>query len=374
MQTLTAAPRDHLTADQVRQIVAGNITVDIGADLLDTDGQYLDDLTADLQPSGHIEHRSHRVIHRTCRMQLARELQWGAVRIRPWMTLASGGLTMKAYLGVFLLETPTMSSGEEPRTWTVEGYDLLAGLNGEVGRTYRVAAGTRVGAAVEQAVADSGLTVTVNISGSGDSPAIPNDMTWSVRDDVTWLRVVNDLLAAGGYRAAYVSAAGSLRSEPYLAPSARPTEWNYDADAADTTVGVAADVEKDLWGVPNTWVFYVDDPAQGEPVEGSTMYTVVNQSDGLTSIDNRGRTVVAKRALEAADYTSLVSQGDQLVEQDRQVVTKAKMTVGPNPLHGHFDIVDVAHPDAGVTGRWQVSSWRLPLDGSDMDLEARSVE
>lgn len=374
MQILTAIPRDGLTADQVRSVLAAShVTVDVGADLLDAAGVFIEDISTDVELGGHVEHGSFRTVHRTCKVRMTRELDWGAVRLRLKMTVTAGGVTVPAYIGVFLLETPTTASGWSPRTWEVEGYDLLGGLAVQVGETYRVAAGSTVTDAVTQAVVDSGLSATVTLADSGTAPTLPTDMVWSVRDDVTWLRVVNDLLAAGGYRAVWADAGGRLRSEPYQPPSERPSEWTYDTSTDDTVVAPELEVTSDLWAAPNRWVFYVDDPQQGNPVEGVTQYTVVNQAAGPTSVDRRGRMITRKVPLSAADYASLVSQGDRIAEGDRRVSTEVEFSVGPNPLHGHFDVVTLIDAEAALSGRWQVSSWRLPLDGGDMTLTARQI-
>jgi hypothetical protein len=375
LQTLTAPPREHLTADQVRAIVRGHVDVDIGADLLDADGAFLEDLTSDLQAGGSVELNSHRTVHRTCRVLLSRELDWGAVRLRLWMTLASKttGLALKAFVGVFLLETPTTVTGRTPRTWVVEGYDLLGALAVDGGRTYRVAAGTKITDAVVQAIAAAGITATVQLASTGDAPTLPSDMVWSMRDDVTWLRIVNDLLAAGGYRGLWADHLGRYRSEPYRPPQDRGVEWEYDAGHVDTILGDRMELTTDLWQIPNRWVFYVDDPARGEPVAGDTLYIVDTPDTDPTSAAARGRVIPRKVAVDAADHASLVSQGDRIAARDREVTTRAAVTVGANPLHGHFDVIRLVDAEAGVSGKWQVTSWSLPLDGSDMTLDAKAV-
>jgi len=375
MQITTASPRDLLTDVQVRDVVAGNIVVDVGADLLDADGTLLEDVSADVVPAGQIVYGAYRTIHRTCQVQLARELSWGTVRLRPWMDLTAGGVTVRTFLGVFLLDTPVRQVDESSDpVWQADGYDLLAALDSPVGATYQVAAGTGLQTAVEAAVAAAGVVAPVVLTEVGDAPATAEGLTWALRDGVTWLRVVNDLLDQAGYRSLRADEAGRFRSQPYRPPTLRPVEWVYDATASDTTVVPDAAVEQDLFDVPNRWVFWVDDPERGEPTAGTTLYEVVNQSDGVTSIDQRGRIISAVHATEAADFASLVAAGDAQVERARQSSASATVTVGPNPLHGHFDIVRLTWPAAGVAGRWQVVGWTLPLDGSDMTLELRKVD
>jgi hypothetical protein len=379
MQTTTTAPRDALTDAQVRAVLgASAMSVTIDVEVLDSSNEVTDTLGADLRldAPGSVTYDATRSVGRTLRLRVDRELSWGAVRLRPVMTLSDGTTSAKFDLGVFLPDTPTsVYTGEvgDVRTFDVECYDLLSGLLSPVARTYVVAASTNVATAVAQAVSDSGFSIPVSIAAAGDIGVLAESMTWSARDDVSWLDVINDLLNSAGWRTVWVGPTGTLRSEPFQAAVDKGTEWEYVSTAAKTIVGLGAQVTADLWQAPNKWVFFVDDPLQGEPSEGSTQYTVLNQSVGVTSIDQRGRTITAKRPVEAGSYGALVAEGDRQVENDRVVETTASVMVGPNPLHDHLDVVEFTYADAGMSGRWEVVGWVLPLDGSDMSLSLRKL-
>jgi len=56
-----------------------------------------------------------------------------------------------------------------------------------------------------------------------------------------------------------------------------------------------------------------------------------------------------------------------------RIVNYVSVAVSPNPIHDHFDVVDFVDAALGVNGRYLVTEWSLPLDGSDMTLELRGV-
>jgi hypothetical protein len=61
------------------------------------------------------------------------------------------------------------------------------------------------------------------------------------------------------------------------------------------------------------------------------------------------------------------------VEADRSIADEVELTVAANPSHWHFDVVRLVDPELGVDRRFVQRRWRLPLDGSDMTIEARGV-
>lgn len=366
MQGLTDPPRDAFTADQITALLTSrDIQVTAGCDLLDTSNTFVDDISADLQ-GGEVDRDCYADVHGTCKLNLMRELAWGKDRVRPWMTLSDGAITARFNLGVFVMTTPETKRGETPITYDVTGFDLLYLLQAEVGDTYVVTAdGTKTYLqAIRDAVTASGVGATVLLAGDAQNTALPADMVWCLSNSspVTYLRILNDLLAAINYRGIWADPDGNLRSGPYATPSTRPVEWAFDtSDEQTDLLNPDRTLSQDVWGVPNWWRF-VRNRMTTQPTEGAGLYTVTNQSDGPTSIDQLGRTVRKVAYLDAADQTSLQSQGDRIVDQDRQVARTFDLSVDPLPIAGHFDVVTLT--DAGSTDKCQVASWAIPLDGS----------
>jgi hypothetical protein len=348
-----------------------------GLELLDEYNDFVSDISEWLVPSGSsVALGSYQTIHRTCRLTLSKELDWGKARVRPYMTLTSISGTFRANLGVFVLSTPTTTAGETPRTWEVEGYDLLELLNHPYGDTYALVAGAGYLTSVNTLITGNPLVIgylTSQISTSGE-PTLPTSRMWPLDPETTTLNIVNDLLTAAGYQAVYASADGAMQSSPYQAPADRAIEWTYSADDARTIVGPMRTLQADFFEAPNHWKFIRDDPEGGAVSEGAGIYTVSNQSDGVTSIDARGRTITRVERLDAATQAALVAQGDRIVATDKRVAIELpSLSVAPNPLHGHFDVVWITDADLGIDQKFVVRSWTLPLDSSDMNLDLRAV-
>lgn len=362
MQSLTAAPRDALADAAVRSLLtAASIQVSAGLELLDSSNRLVEDISDDLV-GGEVARNNYAAIHGTCTLSLTRELAWGRDRVRPYMVLSDGITEARFNLGVFVLTTPDTRRGEELATYEAQGYDLLHLLQDGPGDTYVVTAGTTYLAAVQSVITASGIGATLRLDGSGQSTALLSDMVWCLTSSGTsWLRIINDLLAAIGYRGLWANQDGELRSEPYQAPAVRPVEWSFDtADAATNLVGEDRTLAMDVWGAPNWWKFVRNGMAT-KPVDGDGIYfPAANASDPASTTLGRLRRKVV--FLDAANHASLVAQGDKIVAEDRQVARRFELSVDPLPIAGHFDVVQFV--DAGSSDKCQVSSWSLPLDGS----------
>jgi hypothetical protein len=354
MQTVTDAERVMLTSP--------GVTITSGLDLLDTSNAFVEDISDDLI-GGDVSRSNYATVHGTCSLALTRELAWGRDRVRPWMEVTDGLTTARWNLGVFVLTTPDNGRGEDPPTWEVQGYDLLHLLQDGPGDTYVVTAGTTYLQAVRDVVTASGVGATLRLDGTGQDTALPADMVWCLTEEgVSWLRIINDMLEAIGYRALWVNAEGELRSAPYVSPSSRPVEWVFDtSDESTNIVGEDRTETADVWGAPNHWRF-VRKNMTAQPAEGAGIYTVENVSDGPTSQNSLGRVVRKVTFLEAANQTSLAAQGDRIVATDLAVSRRFDIDVDPLPIAGHFDVVQLV--DGGESVKCQVVSWSLPLDGS----------
>lgn len=365
MQVLTAAPRDTLTAAQVRALLtADDVTVTAGLELLDGSNVIVEDIS-DALVSGQVERQNKADVHGTCRLVIEQELAWGKDRVRPYMILASGGVSARFNLGVFVLTSPDSVRGLDPAAFTVSGFDLLHLLQAPVGDTYVVAAGTTYLAAVQGALAASGSGGNLLIDGTLQDTVLPATMVWALTptDPATWLRIINDLLAAISYRGLWVDQDGSFRSGPYATPASRAVEWTFNtSDTGTDLIGQTRTLASDVWAAKNWWRF-VRRGMTTTPVEGDGIYTVTNASSGRTSIAALGRTVrAAVQYLDAADQAALVAQGDEIVNNDQATSRTFTIEVDPLPIAGHCDIIQLV--DAGDTDKCQAVSWIINLDGS----------
>lgn len=138
MQPLTAPPREHLTEQQVRDLITGDeVTVTAGLELLDSRNRFVADISDDLV-GGKVSHEGRATVHGGCSLDIQRPLAWGRDRVRVYMTLSNAAVEARFNLGVYVLTTPQDKRGEVPSTFTVQGYDLLQPLQDPIGDTYVV--------------------------------------------------------------------------------------------------------------------------------------------------------------------------------------------------------------------------------------------
>jgi hypothetical protein len=217
--------------------------------------------------------------------------------------------------------------------------------------------------AVKAVVAASGAGAPVRLDGTEHAAVLPATMVWALTDSapVTWLQIINDLLASINYRELWVDEDGTYRSEPYVDPKVRPVEWTFDtSDAATNLVGEDSTVDEDVWDSPNRWRFVRRGMAV-TPVEGDGIYTVTNQSRGPSSFDSIGRWRRKTVFLDAADQASLVAQGDRVVIEDTATTRTLTYEVDPLPIVGHLDVVRVVDGDSN--DKVEVITSTINLDG-----------
>jgi hypothetical protein len=355
-----------LTAAEAAIVRDASVTVDVGCDLWTTDGWL--DISESLVPAGSsLEAGSYRTIHRTCTVSLSRQLDWGKDRIRLRMSLTSPSGTFETVLGVFVLSTPETVAGEDPRTFKVEGYDLLEFLNRPHGETFVAAVGTGYLANARTLIEAAGLPVTF-LDETADQ-TVTTARIWPIDEQTTTLNIVNDLLAAVGFRGLHMTRDGVATSEPYQAPADRGVEWEYDATVDATTVGETRTAIFDFFDAPNRLVAICDDPEKTiDPV------VLNNVDEGITSQTARGRVIPAVLRFEAANAAALTARAVEAFDRLSRVAEEFTVTVGPNPAHFLHDVVRFADPDLAVNRKCVVRSFRLPLDGGDMTLDMRAVD
>lgn len=357
-------------SDSVRaMLVAQGAQFDAGLDLLDDQNRFVRELTDDLERDGSdIEYHSAATVPRTCELTLSTELVWGRDRVRPWMTVTVGGVTSpRLYQGVFGLTTPSSQRG---KAFDVSGFDLLQLLDTNCpGDTYVVDAGTSYVQAVRDVLEASDVGAPLLLDGTLQATTLDTPMVWALLpsdDQASWLRIINDLLAAINYRGLYADEAGTFRSGPYMLPAVRPVEWTFDTtDEHTDIVGPDWTEDQDRWAPYNWWRF-VRTNMTTQPVLGDGIYEpAINATDpDATELGRIVRKPV--QYVDAADQDSLVAQGDRTVAEDLGLAHTFEISVDPLPIGGHYDIVQlIMASDVGTTSRkCQVSSWTLPLDGS----------
>jgi len=372
MQPTVEPVRSHLTATQVQYLIEGAPGIKVGAglditDLAQDDVTNVSGLYDGIFGGGEVERSAYTTLHGACRLSLAAPLEWGWAVAKPFMTITDGLITARFNLGAYFTNTPKRSRKEQPPTFDVVGYDLLYALNTSVGDSYSVAKGTPILARVEEILLARGFTKYIIDQSRADATA-PDDKVWLLSENITWLQVVNDLLGMVGYAGVWSDWNGRMRCQPYQRPVERPYEWYLPADQWTSILGDDSDIQFDYHEAYNRWVGVrsnnIEDAA---PIEGDGIYTLTNDTDGITSIDARRGLVLTRREdFEVSSQADLVTRVQAMADADMSIPTRIDARTGPLPLAWHFDRYLINDPGIGVPSEVVGSSWNLPLNGDPM--------
>lgn len=365
-----------LSAAQVTALIrdASSVHVSAGLELIGLDLNVAEDIITDFQ-GGTVERSNYATLHGSATLYVARELDWGSAIVRPYMTISGytalyGSLAARFNLGAYLTSSPATEAGQSPVTHEVEAYDVLHWLNTPVGEAYTVAAGTGYLAAIETILTTQGIEAYF-IDQDKAANVLPSSRSWAFDDHTTWLNIINDLAGSVGYQGVWSDWDGRIRVQPYLTPSDRSVEWVYDNGPDTSMLDPKRKVIRDWFDVPNRWVYFWDkDPAETPPVIGAGIYVYVNQFNGPTSVEARGRIVSAKpEQVTAVDQTALISRAQRSIDADMRLKTTYEVETFTNPAHWHFDRMLLADSELGPIADTLSVKWSLPLDGSNMSHE-----
>lgn len=376
MQPPTDGLRAGFTTAQVQYLVeqSSSFDTDMGLELLDQDLNVLADLSDALQ-SASVARDSFASLHATLTFGIDSALDWGNAIVRPYMTFtgptsaATGSTaTMRFNLGAYVTDTPEEDLSEDVSTFGATGYDVLSLLDDPVGDAYSVDAGVSFLVAVEQILMNRGFSQFI-IDQDAAASVLASAKTYAIDDNVTWLMIVNDLLASIGYAGVWSDWNGVIRCQTYTTPSDRSPEWVMTDDPAVTLLTQRRKRQRDYYSTPNHWVFYRNTSTDDDQptADNGFRYEFTNQSDGDTSVDARGGRVITKVvSVDAADPISLIQQAQQTIDADSLVPTTVSIETAPFPLAWHMDRILVSDARLGVALQVLASSWSLNLDGTDM--------
>ncbi len=371
MQPVVEPVRSNLTATQVRYLIeqAPSIIVGCGLDITDLaqdDVTNISGSTDGVFGGGEIERSAYATLHGGCRLSLSERLEWGWAVVKPYMTLSDGLISARFNLGAYFTNTPVRNPKEDPPTYDVQGYDILYALDTLVGESFSVAKSTPILDQVEEILTTKGFTKYI-IDRSRADAVTPDGQVWQLSDNKTWLNVVNDLLGMVGYQGIWSDWNGALRCQPYQRPIDRAAEWYLAADQW-SILGEDVEIEFDYHQAYNRWIGVrsnnIEDAA---PVEGDGIYTLTNDTDGVTSIEaRRGLVLTRKEDFEVTSQADLVSRVQSMADADMSVPTGIRTTTGPLPLGWHFDRYLIDDPRVGIPSEVLDTSWTLPLNGDPM--------
>jgi len=383
MQSPTDGPRGAYTVDQVAYVIenSSSFDTDYGLELVDQGLNVLDDVS-DALHGGTVQRSNYATLHAQLSFTIDAPLDWGSSIVRPYMTItAPTGVgqalaSLRFYLGAYVTDTPAEDMSQDVSSWDATGYDLLSLLDDPIGDAYSIEAGEFYLVRVSDILIARGFTNYVIDQDRADA-VLPSAKTYSLDDNVTWLAVINDLLAAVGYQGIYSDHNGVLRAHVYRAPSDRGPEWVMTDDPAVTILTQRRKRGRDFYDAPNHWVFYQQNATEQEQPSDSNglRYEFTNDTTGPTSVEARGGRVITKVVgVDAADAAALQAAARVTIDADMQIPTTIAIETAPFPLAWHFDRIQVQDAGLGAFLQVMATSWTLNLDGSDMQWEWSVIE
>lgn len=299
--------------------------------------------------------------------------------VQPYMTVSNPdtGVSLTVNLGVYVLQTPPIDLSMLPSQIQFQGYDLLTLLNVPVGDSYEVPLGTDPADAAVDAIQTALPWASVQSATSGVLTTQVFSFPFDQSNDFTWLDIVNTLLAAAGCLPVWVDWNGVFQVGTRAIPTSATfvPEAVFDLGDEHNMLAEGRQVIQDLYDVPNKWIFVMQN-LQSAPVEGSTQYTVTDNSSSPTSIPSRGRTVVkivsvATATADVTSYPQLVAAGTQQVLTDLAPTETYTFDCSLYPVLWHYDFLRIQDPSLAVvqpakssTRAGVVSQWTLALDGT----------
>ena len=210
-------------------------------------------------------------------------LWWSVEGIDPWP------------LGVYLIDADSTGySATSSRPGVLTLTDKMALLEGGPTGAWSQPAGTNRTTIIKDILAGLGEARAVVVA----SPDTLSNM-YVAEPDANWLQIINDIRPAN-YWSIYTDRTGTFRMEPYVDPSDRGVAWTFaEGDTALHVPVWAYNSRKSQ--IPN-FVKVSNQPGDETPV---LIATWVNQSDGPTSIDARGRVIPAP--FEEVDVPNLAA-------------------------------------------------------------------
>lgn len=397
MQGLLDPPRQGFTRQNLLDVLGWCPIVgyDAGYELLDSQDNAVADLSEYLvKPGSKVMRDCNADVHGSCVLNTEYPHNWGVDRVKIYYLMFCDSVPLgpvRFDLGVYCLTTPGQPLGTGTPVYPSTGYDKLYLLNQPIGDAYSVASGAVVLSTVRTIITTVTGSSHIILDGTKSTSTLADAKAWSVTDaqTTTWLQVVNALLSTVSYRPLWADQNGYYRSEPYVDPATRPTEFT--VGAGDSSVARFVDprwaehvivsnenrsLNRTAWNQPNWWRF-VQSGLTFQPIEGSGQYTVQNISAGPTSQAAAGRIIKAPvQALSATGQADLQAQGDRVVAQAIATAESVTFSTAPLPIAGHYDVLMYADPTLpGADNRRVVAQqWSLPLDGKDMDWVANVAQ
>lgn len=314
------------------------------------------------------------------------QVPWSSMRLRPSIRLVSTegrGETDWVNLGVFLAETPRITSDQNPNVHAVDCFDVMTALAEPTGGTIQALAKQPINTVIEALFSfrnSFGLTLAPQVPRRFPSPPpglLPSNRQWVIDENTTWLLIIDQLLEMVGWRPPWIDRDGFLTSDRWVSPGVLPIELELHDRFPTTVITLGSSLKNDVFGVPNNWVFIRNDidPSIDAPSSGAGIEVRNNISAGPSSQIARGRVVSSVVRADVTDQQALSDLADRVVLQDSVPSQTLCLDIAPQPIPWHRGLIEVTIEDLGFNKeRFLCRSWNLPLDGADASLVLDGLE
>ena len=347
----------------------GKRQIDFRFELLDKNGTIKKTLTN--VTGGGIKHDAEAEIKRSGQLTIREDgsIIYLSDRIKVWFRLRMpDGVWIEWPKGVFLLTTPVQGiDSSSVITRAIDVYDSTIVLKDDkVASRYYVAAGAKYTDAIVELLTGTAGIWSWNVTTS--LAVLPVAKEWDPGTEK--YVIISDLMKAINYNSIWFDGSGVAQVTPYVDPNDRTADFDYSTDGNSVTLPDAKQT-LDLFGQPNSWVFYVSNPDRA-----ALRVTRTNTSAlSPTSTVSRGRTITAMVPIDdAVDAFVLGQIADQKLVEASMVYEEISFNSALMPHHTNLDIYTFAYTGLLTSGKYAEYSWEMPLaPGAVMTHVARKA-
>lgn len=274
-------------------------------------------------------------------------------RIRPVFCLEMDQQWIKWNQGIFLLSSPERVEKDGDIYRDIEAYDgLLVLKEDKVDNRYLIKAGSFYTEEIRELILSSGIT---KISIQESSLALSVDKEYEI--GTSKLKIINDLLLSINYYSLFVDNNGFYTARKYTDPQKREYEFEYLTDKNSITTYGSSEV-LDLFGVPNKFVRYVENPESGYLIS-----TFINDkaSNKLSTV-SRGRNITDIASVnDIADQETLDEYVKRIANEKSQVFGGYRFSSLIMPHHTFLDCLRVRNDELGISEKVIETAWSMDL-------------
>lgn len=302
------------------------------------------------------------------------QLKLESVRLRPVQVIQ--GLPENP-LGVYLVSAAVEEWEDTGRVWSLKLLDkCTVPEQDKVDQSYAVPAGALILQTIKTILASAGEFISVPGS---STLATSSNMVWEA--GTSKLKIINELLDAGGYNALWMDGQGNFQATPRVLPADRPINYEFlgiPRELRDGDTGIYSpdwNRERDSFDVPNKVIAV--EAADGDAPALIGQWTNEDPNSPYSYI-SRGRWIThTLDSVEVADgndfqkITALNNRARATLVQMSAVQAQAKVEHLPIPVRVG-DVLRFAHTKAGVDARHFITS--LSLETSPLGMMKSTLQ